>query len=954
MGVKNLLSCFLFLCFICTTNSLLAQSPSASFSVNNTNQCITGNSFSFTNTSTGLLTYNWDFGDSTYSTNTNTTKVYSIAKDYNVTLIATDTSGIKYYYSQKITVNPLPVMSFNVLAGAITGTSYNFISTSSVTSGYITSYQWSFGDGTTATGPNPYKSYSAIGTYNITLTGTTNAGCTNSITTPVTINISNVANAPAAFTVNTIDQCFTNNNYVFTNTTPVNGNEIYLWEFGDGTTATTQNAQKNYSAAGLYIVKLTIIRNNDTSRASQQVSVYPKPTVNFTALSSQSEGKSFSFLSTSSVAFGTPTYFWDFGDGSTSTLSNPTKLYAATGSYNVKLIVTNTTGCADSSTQTITTCPTITAGFTATSTGGVCTYNNSYSFTNTSNASSGTTSYSWSFGDGTTYSGNTPPSKSYNVFGDYVVKMVATNTNGSCIVKDSTTQYITIYPKPKVDYTLYLNTELQTLNVADTLKKCFTNGNDFSFISTSSIGRGIMLYKWDFGTTAITYRDGNDTFVNPRIIFQTDGLYPVKLKVTSLEGCTDSITYYFKLVTPPIPSFTSIIHYSTPDSLYVPSVQLNNTTVYSGVSTIHYEWSDGGYNNATLYNTNAWNPTYTKGGNYTITLKAVADGIAGCENSVSNNIQFYVKPSAEFNIASYAYDASGNPLLTFNNISNLTETSPSLSYLWNFGDGATSNAVNPIHTYSSANGITNVTLTVTNNNGGLQNSITHTVFVAAKPTAIIGVHIDTVITAGGTTYYIQPKNLSTIPSGSIAITNWTYTIQSPIGTIASTYASGDIATGTLPTQIAISASSTYQISINLTVTSNLGMTDATTAIVGSATNSGYTTFSNTPISNTLPSLSNVLSVNNRTAALTTVPLVIYPNPAQSFINVNFAPGSTKYATINIYTTTGALLLSQKEIINNIIYHKAKVNVSALQKGNYFIEIIDATLNKIGSALLKKE
>ncbi|MBS1626756.1 MAG: PKD domain-containing protein [Bacteroidetes bacterium] len=951
MRAKNLLYYFLFFCFITIANSSLAQSPNVSFTVNNTSQCLIGNSFSFNNTSTGILTYNWDFGDSTYATNTNVTKVYTIAKDYNVTLIATDTAGIKYYYSQKVTVNPLPQMSFNVLPGAITGTSYNFISTSSVTSGYIASYQWNFGDGTTATGTNPYKSYSAIGTYNITLTGTTNAGCTNSITTPVTINISNVANAPAAFTVNTINQCFTNNNYVFTNTTPVNGNEIYLWEFGDGTTATTQNAQKNYTAAGLYIVKLTIIRNSDTSRASQQVSVYPKPTVSFTALSSQSEGKSFSFLSTSSVAFGTPTYFWNFGDGTTSTLSNPTKLYATMGSYNVKLVVTNTTGCADSSTQTITTCPSITAGFNATSTNGICTYNNSYSFTNTSSASSGTTSYDWNFGDGTTYSGTTPPAKSYSIFGDYVVKMVATNTNGFCVIKDSTTQYITIYPKPKVDYILYLNTELQTLNIADTLKKCFNNGNDFSFISTSSIGRGTMLYKWDFGTTAITYRDGNDTFVNPRIIFQTDGLYPVKLKVTSLEGCTDSITYYFKLVTPPIPSFISVINYSTPDSLYIPAVQLNNTTVYNGVSTIHYEWSDGGYNSATLYNTNSWNPTYTRGGNYNITLKAVADGIAGCANSVSNNIQIYIKPSAVFNIASYEYDANRNPVLTFNNTSSVTETSPSLSYLWNFGDGTTSNTANPTHTYTSANGTTNVTLTVTNNNGGLQNSVTHTSFIAAKPTAIIGVHIDTVITAGGTTYYIHPKNLSTITSGNIAMANWTYTIQSPIGTIALTYASGNILPGTLPTPIAISASSSYQITINLTATSNLGITNTTIAIVGSSTNSGYTTFNNIPISGSLPT---VLSVNNKTTALTTVPLTIYPNPAQSFINVNFAPGSTQFATINIYTTTGVLIKSQKETISNIIYHNAKVNVSSLQKGNYVIEITDATLNKIGTALLIKE
>src|SRR5690606_26812332 len=62
--------------------------PVAGFSINEGTQCLTGNAFEFTNTSTGTdMSYSWNFGDNTISTSSNPTKTYSSAGTYNVRLI---------------------------------------------------------------------------------------------------------------------------------------------------------------------------------------------------------------------------------------------------------------------------------------------------------------------------------------------------------------------------------------------------------------------------------------------------------------------------------------------------------------------------------------------------------------------------------------------------------------------------------------------------------------------------------------------------------------------------------------------------------------------------------------------------------------------------------------------------------------------------------------------------
>lgn len=93
----------------------------ADFSVNNNSQCLSSNSFVFTNNSTGsgTLSYNWNFGDGTTSTAANPTKTYATTGTYNVRLIATGIGGTDTAY-QTVTVSDVPAQPGNFTASAAT------------------------------------------------------------------------------------------------------------------------------------------------------------------------------------------------------------------------------------------------------------------------------------------------------------------------------------------------------------------------------------------------------------------------------------------------------------------------------------------------------------------------------------------------------------------------------------------------------------------------------------------------------------------------------------------------------------------------------------------------------------------------------------------------------------------------------------------------------------------
>ncbi len=194
------------------------------------------------------------------------------------------------------------------------------------------------------------------GTTTITYSVTNACGNTVSVSTIVTVTAAVIpCHVNANFTVNNLQQCVTDNHFVFTNTTTGGSAPYtYLWNISDGSTATTKDFDKVFIAYDEHDVHLKVIDANGCSvdAPSQHIIIGAKPVANFTVLSNTGSGQSKTFISASTISAGNMSYLWDFGNGATSTLVNPTITFVQ-GNYTVKLVVSGIGTCKDSTMQTI-------------------------------------------------------------------------------------------------------------------------------------------------------------------------------------------------------------------------------------------------------------------------------------------------------------------------------------------------------------------------------------------------------------------------------------------------------------------------------------------------------------------------------------------------------------------------------------------------------------------------
>jgi immune inhibitor A len=132
------------------------------------------------------------------------------------------------------------------------------------------------------------------------------------------------------------------------------GSLQYAWNFGVvNANSTLLKPEYTYTDSGDYTVTLTVTDSAGTIViASENVRVIIKPIASFTATKSNLV---VSLQSTSTKGFGSLSYAWDFGDGSTLSLGATTNhTFAAAGTYGVKLTVTDSLGNIDAVTQNVT------------------------------------------------------------------------------------------------------------------------------------------------------------------------------------------------------------------------------------------------------------------------------------------------------------------------------------------------------------------------------------------------------------------------------------------------------------------------------------------------------------------------------------------------------------------------------------------------------------------------
>jgi PKD repeat protein len=233
------------------------------------------------NASAGISTYRWDAnGDGTAEMTSDSAVVeYTYNRTGQVTPSVTvvDTNGQTDTASVTLNVtdSTSPEADADVPANVSVGESFSVSGQQSSDDGQITSYEWSFGDGTTATGETATHSYSSNGTYTVTLTVTDDAGNTDTAERTVTVQDARDTTPPEAVadvpTNVSVDESFT-----ASGRNSSDGGRItsYEWSFGDGTTATGETATHSYSTNGTYTVSLTVTDEaGNTDSAERTVTV---------------------------------------------------------------------------------------------------------------------------------------------------------------------------------------------------------------------------------------------------------------------------------------------------------------------------------------------------------------------------------------------------------------------------------------------------------------------------------------------------------------------------------------------------------------------------------------------------------------------------------------------------------------------------------------------------------
>jgi gliding motility-associated-like protein len=513
--------------------------PTANFTVDSLESCMGGTS-NFTDGSTAqgstVTQWFWSFGDGNTSTAQNPNHTYAAPGTYTVQLYINSAAGCRSDTMQRtITVYQLPTVNFTNATPVCQFGNLSLNSTSVSNGGTISLYTWTV-NGTPVGGNNSSVTYSpsASGPHIINLTVGTDKGCINQGSRSITVNPKPVA----GFDFPNI--CLPVGAAQFTNTTTISDGSgpqlTYLWNFGDGNTSTLANPLHNYTGTGPYTVTLTVTSNNgcvdDTIRTVN--SIYPEPQAAFNAAPEVCLGNAITFTDQSTAVNATVnSWQWDFGDGNTSVLQNPSHTYASAGTYSVTLRVGTNRGCQTVgliATRTVTVNPLPTPAFNTSSP--IC-ETRDIQFTDISTANAGSlTTWRWDFGDGNTsvLSNGTPFIYNYNSAGTYTATLQV-ETNKGCI-STVLSRSIIVNNRPQAGY---VSPEV-----------CLTD--PFApFLDTSSIAAGsISSWQWNFGDPNATAGNPNtSTLQNPSHQYSVVGSYTATLVVTSALGCRDTISQTF-------------------------------------------------------------------------------------------------------------------------------------------------------------------------------------------------------------------------------------------------------------------------------------------------------------------------------------------------------------------------------------------------------------------------
>jgi PKD repeat protein len=465
----------------------------------------------------GPTSWQWSFGDSTYSSEQNPVHVFGQDGVYHVCLaIYSETTGCSDTYCQSVMISQqMPCSAyFNHVEISAQPYTYQFVDLSV---GNVENREWDFGDGKSTNLPNPVHSYYQNGEFEVCLTITNEDGsCYDEFCKIIYVGTTPDCTAEFVYLQNP-DNPFS---YNFSDISTGDAGTWY-WDFGDGNYSSDQNPEHSFTEEGFYLVCLSISDSSGSCEDQTCCGImvtgeFPcQADFEYTIAPEDPLSVQFTDASSGNIGF----RLWDFGDGNMSLELNPLHTYNAAGIYNVCLHVLDFNfNYTDEICKTVGVNydPDCEAGFTF-----LPSASDPFSFQFADQSTGNLVGWFWDFGDGNT-STLQNPAHSFSGEGTFNVCLTVTNFWGNC--EDVFCSDIVI--------------DIPELCQSDFAFNTFANlplTVQFTDLST-----GIMTeWLWDFG-------DGNTSaFQNPLHVFADTGIYQVSLSIQnsdSLIYCTHSIT----------------------------------------------------------------------------------------------------------------------------------------------------------------------------------------------------------------------------------------------------------------------------------------------------------------------------------------------------------------------------------------------------------------------------
>jgi PKD repeat protein len=667
------------------------------------------------------------------------------------------------------------------------------------------------------------------------------------------------AQCTASFTA----QSNSNGSVSFTNTSVANSQyTYYYWSFGDGTSSYITNPTHQYNTNGYVSVCLTAYDSLSNCQTSFCDSVLVSGATGATCsvgISYQVSGSTVYFAPVQATSNIT-SYHWWFGNGGTSTQSNPVYTYNSAGTYTISLVAQFANGCVDSvySTVTISATPNCNAQFAYSQVG-----NGTVNFINQStpvgNSSTPWISYYWTFGDGSSYWGGNN-SHTYTSNGTYQVCVWVIDSSSGC--SDS-----------------YCSNVIITSATGSTCNAQFavsSNSNGQVTFTNQSTGgtAGQTTYSWSFSNNNPQWTYSASQSVSTT--YTLTGTYQVCLTMNdSATGCSDSYCSYVsvQVVNGCNANFTAID--SSGYVYFIPATAQPAT----------YSWNFGDGTTSTsampMHQYNAY-------GTYYVCLTVQTAGMT-CSNC--DTVFYYGSSPCNANFTAYPDTMNvGTVYFSNNSTGNFT------NFYWSFGDGTSSSQFNPVHNYTQQ-GSYFVCLTVYNNSG-CQSSYCDTVVVGTQPGPCTPV------------FYAYPD--STIGNGVVNFgllnncgsTGWTYTWN---------FGDGTTGTGLYPVHV-FQTSGTFWVCV-----------DAVDA------NGNVLTWCDSVNSNRVGSVGfNEISKNA---------IIAFPNPANDQVTIKNIGANQ---SVEIYSVDGKLIYSAITTTADVT-----VNTATWNTGLYIVRINEGINSKVG-------